>query len=175
MFGPTTNIPRRQKTRVAVELLLADGSQVIGHVFVGQHARVSDELNDDRRFLPVELGSGRVVNLSKASIVRVAELPPPEGHRRLGGSEPHALLGVSRESSDDEVKQAYTELARAYHPDRWANSHLPREAMEALNLALARVNEAYHLIMQGRRYARANAQERGSTQNRGEHPQGGEE
>ena len=34
-------------------------------------------------------------------------------------ADPYSILGVSRNATDDEVKKAYRELARKYHPDAY--------------------------------------------------------
>ena len=39
-------------------------------------------------------------------------------------SDPYSVLGVKPDASDDEIKRAYRELARKYHPDNYQNNPL---------------------------------------------------
>lgn len=57
-------------------------------------------------------------------------------------SDPYKVLGVSREATDDEIKKAYRELARKYHPDNYVNNPLSDLASEKMK----EINEAYDEI-----------------------------
>ena len=56
--------------------------------------------------------------------------------------DPYTVLGVSQNATDDEVKKAYRELARKYHPDNYANNPLADLAEEKMK----EINEAYDTI-----------------------------
>ena len=62
-------------------------------------------------------------------------------------SDPYQVLGVPPTATDEEVKAAYRELAKKYHPDNYANSPLADLATEKMK----EVNEAYDQIMAERR------------------------
>lgn len=57
-------------------------------------------------------------------------------------SDPYSVLGVKPDASDEEVKRAYRELARKYHPDNYQNNPLADLAEEKMK----EVNEAYEAI-----------------------------
>lgn len=59
---------------------------------------------------------------------------------------PYDVLGVSPSASDDEVKRAYRELSRKYHPDANVNNPLADLAEEKFK----EVQEAYNIIMKER-------------------------
>lgn len=58
-------------------------------------------------------------------------------------NDPYKVLGVSRDASDDEIKKAYRELSRKYHPDANINNPNKDKAEEMFKL----VQQAYDQIM----------------------------
>ncbi len=71
--------------------------------------------------------------------------------------DPYDVLGISRNASDDEVKSAYRDLARKYHPDNVANSDNPA-ASELFEEKMKEINEAYDTIVTNRRNGTDRAQ-----------------
>ncbi len=57
--------------------------------------------------------------------------------------DPYIILGVDRNATEDEVKKAYRELARKYHPDNYADNPLSDLAEEKMQ----EINEAYDKII----------------------------
>ncbi len=61
-------------------------------------------------------------------------------------NDPYSVLGVDPSASDEEVKKAYRELARKYHPDNYQNNPLADLAEEKMK----EINEAYDAITRSR-------------------------
>ncbi len=66
----------RNKDKMPVELVLQDGTNLTGHMFVGLGERVLDCLNDSRPFMPFLAEDGAMLLLSKQT---VAVCRPLEG------------------------------------------------------------------------------------------------
>jgi len=62
-------------------------------------------------------------------------------------NDPYKVLGIERTATDEEVKKAYRELARKYHPDNYMNTPLADLAEEKMK----EINEAYEAIQKMRK------------------------
>lgn len=60
---------------------------------------------------------------------------------------PYEVLNVPRDASEEQIKNAYRELARKYHPDNYADNPLSDLAADKMK----EINEAYDAIMNERR------------------------
>jgi tetratricopeptide (TPR) repeat protein len=60
-----------------------------------------------------------------------------------------AVLGLKREASTDEVKKAYFELAKRFHPDRLAGHSFTDAARvsERMQVVFARISDAYKVLL----------------------------
>lgn len=80
------------------------------------------------------------------------------GGRQMGSSgvgsglrEAYATLGVSPTASDDEIRDAYRELAKMNHPDLLRAQGLPDEMIEQATERMKRINDAWQVVRSARK------------------------
>ena len=59
--------------------------------------------------------------------------------------DPYKILGLNPGATDDEIKKAYKQMAKKYHPDLNQNSAEAAEMMK-------KVNEAYDILINHKSY-----------------------
>lgn len=74
--------------------------------------------------------------------------------------DPHKVLGVSPDASQDEIKRAYRQMAKKYHPDLHPNDP---DANKRMN----EINEAYDMLTNPEKYAAKKAQQQNRTRQQG--------
>lgn len=71
--------------------------------------------------------------------------------------DPYQVLGIPSTATDEEVKKAYRNLARKYHPDNYHDNPLEDLAQERMK----EINEAYETIRTQRKAAQSGSQSYG--------------
>ena len=145
------------KNKVEIQVHLDDGNHFLGVLSVRQDQRISDLMNDERQFLPVEMSGGSVIILRKTVISKVVPLDQHIEQDKI--SDPYDILGVPRSVSDEDLKQFYHTLCIENHPDKVQSSGLSPQFEEMANSRMARFNDAYKRILSMRRVAAATGQE----------------
>ena len=78
-------------------------------------------------------------------------------------NDPYKVLNISSNASDDEVKRAYKEMSKKYHPDSYINNPLADLAEDKFK----EVQEAYKEIMDMRANGGNSSGNRGTDNNTG--------
>jgi hypothetical protein len=136
------------RTKIEVEVELNDGARLLGSLFIKQMQRLSDLLNDPRKFLPLQTPEGLITHLRKSTIARATQLD--QTVEAGGVTDPYKILGVSTRVGDEDLRRAYHELCAQHHPDKLVSLGLAAEYIDLANSRIVRVIEAYRRIMKER-------------------------
>ena len=58
----------------------------------------------------------------------------------------YTVLGVPKTASRKQIRSAFGELAKKYHPDRLTSKKLSKEEMNSSNMKFREVREAYRIL-----------------------------
>lgn len=144
-------VPERKP--VAVEIGLLNGSMLKGKVWVSTGKSLAESLNAAQGFIEfTQYGDQRTHHLAKAHILTLTMIEIPKSgplYERRGSvdaDDPHHILGIAPGVPWQAVREAYLQLAKAYHPDRFAGVSLPSEVTEYLGARARRINVAYAVL-----------------------------
>lgn len=149
-----SNESKAKSNRALVVLSLADGTAMTLSVRLPLSSKLNDALNGGDQFLDVMDADGRQSFIAKHTIRRVELIDVPKVNqmnlqRRNSDRapfDPYEALGVARGASQADIKQAYHQMVRRYHPDRFSTFDLPKEMTEYAAAMLVRINLAYEQI-----------------------------
>lgn len=141
------NRPEAAAVPVEIELL---GAEVLkGRLKVPAGHVPLDALNGAGGFIEFEPYGGEPRFIAKSTIaalrlVGVPRTPTLYGRAGTGDDfDPYVVLGISSESTFDEIRQAYVQLTKVYHPDRFAGVAMPKEVSYYLEAMARRINAAF--------------------------------
>jgi hypothetical protein len=141
------------KEALAAEIELADGRIRKGKLWVAAGKSLTETLNGGQPFVEfTAFGDEMPTLLAKAHVLaaRAIEIPKfvalHERRGAAGGDDPYHILGVEPGASWAAVREAYINLAKTYHPDRFSGVELPKEVVEYLGAKARRINVAFALI-----------------------------
>ncbi len=140
---------RQNSDTVSISVVLRDGTILSGSVLVPRDKKLHDVFNAVEPFVEFEDFRAGTTVLAKTAIrsVRTNDLPQADQLEKrlklLEKSDPFQVLGVPKTVDRETLRTAYVNLARTYHPDRFAQAELPVEVIEYINTMARRVNAAY--------------------------------
>jgi hypothetical protein len=133
-----------EKHRVEVEVELDNGTRMLGALFIKQMQRISDLLNDQRQFLPFETSDGRILHLNKSTIAKAVQLVR-EAELSVA-TDPYEILGVPRNISNEDLRDAYHSLCSQNHPDKLQSLGVSPDLIDIANSRVIRIIDAYKRI-----------------------------
>ena len=127
-----------------LDLALNDGTILKAKIYLPIQGRITDVLNDDRQFLPIETAEGENLAVAKSAIKHI-QITSAEA-ASYAGNDPYTILGVRPSASPEEMKTAYHQLALTNHPDRIKGFGLGADYQELGLKNMVRINKAYEQI-----------------------------
>jgi len=138
-----------QQTTVPAEITLDDGLVLKGKFIISAARSIYEALNGDSTFLEFEPYGAERNYIAKSALrtVKIVTVAAPGDLavrlKEIDKFDPYATLGLRAGASWEEVRQAYHQLSKVYHPDRYANAELPVEVRDYLAAMARRLNAAY--------------------------------
>jgi len=145
------------KFKVEIQVHLDDGTKFLGTVSVRQGQRISELMNDERQFLPIQMPDGNVVILRKTAIFKVVPLDQHINDDNI--LDPYEILGIPRSVSDEDLIRFYHKACTEHHPDKVQSAGLAAQYLDMATSRMIRINDAYNRIVSMRTAAAEKGQE----------------
>jgi len=149
------------RTRCKVRLAGFNDMLTEGCVFLAYSQRLSDLLNDDRDFLPLETDEGEVKVISKRAIMEVEVLEMDKANAPRGArlddvvsvlsANAYDILGTPYNADDATIRLHYLELKEAVSAERLAALTSNKDLLAAAEQIGKRYDTAYDSITNARK------------------------
>ncbi len=148
------------RTRCKVRLVGFNDMLTEGYVFLAYSQRLSDLLNDDRDFLPLETDEGEVKVISKRAIMEVEVLEMEKPNQRgarlddvvsVLSANAYDILGTPHNADDATIRLQYLELKDAVSAERIAALTANKDLLLAADQIGKRYDSAYDSITNARK------------------------
>jgi len=154
--NPVDNNARCNQIATPAELALDDGRILKGRFHITSTRPIFEVLNGSNLFLDFEQHTGQRELIAKSTIRAIKLISVPKSpsldtkHNQNDRFDPHSILGVSKNAEWAEIREAYHQRSKTYHPDRYASADLPKEVADYLNTMSRRINAAFAALDQSR-------------------------
>ncbi|HBK92523.1 MAG TPA: hypothetical protein DDZ68_12720 [Parvularcula sp.] len=149
------------RTRCKVRIVGFNDMLTEGNVFLAYNQRISDLLNDDRDFLPIETDEGEVKVISKRAIMEVevleldrAEAPRGKRHEDVVAvlsANAYDVIGVAHDADDATIRLRYMALKDEVSRARLAALTANTDLLLAAEQIGKRYDAAYDSITNARK------------------------
>lgn len=156
----------RDTKAAAAQIELTDGRRVGGKFFIARSKTLVDVLNGPEQFIEFEPYNGSAEVIAKSAIRSLRTITAPSGRepgtilKHSDDFDPYAILGLEKGASRSDIRTAFHQHSKAYHPDRYSNSELPVEVASYLEAMARRINAAYEVLSDETAKAEAHAARR---------------
>lgn len=136
----------------AAQIELVDGRRIGGKFLIARSKSLVEVLNGPEQFIEFEPYNGTAEVIAKASIRSLRKVSAPSGKdpgtilKHGDDFDPYAILGVAKGASRSDIRAAYHQHSKSYHPDRYSNAELPAEVATYLDAMARRINAAYEVL-----------------------------
>lgn len=147
---------RQNSDPLNVEIVLTDGSHLHGVIMLSRDKTLREFMNvGTEAFFDFDCRRDGAIIIAKVSVrqLRAADAKKKDDQSKIDAlaarqaelekADPYKILGAVPGADGEDLRKAYIAKARAYHPDRFADSELPAEVMHYLNAMARRINQAY--------------------------------
>lgn len=134
-------------SKLEATLTMNDGKVISGFLVMGTNATLQALLAYSSPFLELIGTDGQKRFVSKSSVSMVEPIEalrkPVLDPRIQNGTDPFSILKVSSDCDFPAVRKSYLDLAKIYHPDKFAQITLPNEVSTYMSDMFRQINSAF--------------------------------